>query len=72
MRGVCYWFVDIRTIVAHTLFTLSFCTSQESPFIYLYIFVIGNEATIVNTDLATGMLSIYFGLVVLNAPLVCQ
>ena len=75
MRGVCYWFVDIRTIVAHTLFTLSFSTSQESPFIYLYIFVIGKEATIVNTDLTTGMLSIYFGLVVLNAPLcetVCQ
>ena len=59
MRGVCYWFVANRTIVAHRLFTLSFCTSQESPFIYLYIFVIGKEATIVNTDLTTGMLSVY-------------
>jgi len=36
MRGVCYWFVAIGIIVAHTLFTLSFCTSQEM-LVYLLV-----------------------------------
>ena len=36
MSGVCYWFVANRTIVAHTLFTLSFCASQE---MHVYLLV---------------------------------